>query len=59
MKKILFAIFAAAALFAGCSKEGGSDSPLTADFTVSANPCFAGDPIKLTAKVSGGKSPYT
>ena len=58
MKRILFAVFAAAALFIGCNKEGG-DTPLTADFKVSSNPCDAGDPIKFTAVVKGGKLPFT
>lgn len=59
MKKILFAVFAAAALFAGCTKEDGDGAALSADFTISSNPCYAGDPVLFTAKVSGGQSPYT
>lgn len=58
MKRIVFAIFAAACLLVGCSKDGGDGTPLTTDFNISSNPCNAGDPIEFTASVKGGVAPY-
>lgn len=59
MKKILFSIIATAALFCGCTESGGDSATLTADFTISENPCFAGETITFTNKSTGGKQPYT
>ena len=68
MKKFAFILMAAAAIFASCNKEenpqGGGDTPgekltVKADFTISANPCFVGDEITLTATATGGAEPYT
>lgn len=59
MKKILFSIIATAALFCGCTKSGEGSSVITADFTISQNPCSAGETITFTNKTTGGTQPYT
>ena len=64
MKRLAFILMAGVAAFAACSeKEGGSGTgsgdPLTADFTISINPCKVGEEIELSASASGGVSPYT
>lgn len=61
MKRIISILMAATVLFAACEKEqgGGSTSTLTADFTISVNPCVVGEEVAFDATVDGGKAPYT
>ena len=61
MKKFALILMAAAAIFAACTEEGAKTDggTLTADFTISANPCLVGDEITFEATVSGGIAPYT
>ena len=60
MKRIISILMAATVLFAACEKEqgGGSTSTLTADFTISVNPCVVGEEVAFNATVDGGKAPY-
>ena len=59
MKKFALILMAAAAIFAACTEEGAKTDggTLTADFTISANPCLVGDEITFEATVSGGIAP--
>lgn len=64
MKRLALIFMAALTFAVACSeKEGGSgsgsSSPLTADFTISANPCLVGQEVELKATAEGGVSPYT
>ena len=61
MKKFVFILMAAAALFASCAEkeQGGAGATLVADFTISKNPCVVGEEVSFDATVSGGKTPYT
>lgn len=61
MKKFALILMAAAAIFAACTEEGAKTDggTLTADFTISANPCLVGDEITFEATVTGGIAPYT
>lgn len=60
MKKILTlaASIAAAFTVGSCTKQVTVDA-LVANFTVSDNPCYAGDEIKFTSTTMGGKQPYS
>ncbi len=58
MKKIFFAFIALSLACVAC--EPKEEIPqLVVDFTISANPCYAGTEVTFTANVTGGVAPYT
>lgn len=59
MKKYLILLAAGVFALAACNKEEKTDGPLNATIEISPNPCNAGEPVTVNAKVSGGKKPYT
>lgn len=58
MKKYLFLIATCVIALVACNKEQASGA-LNATITIQPNPCDAGEKIKFSANVTGGKSPYT
>lgn len=59
MKKYFLLVCIAALALAGCKKDGGKASAITVDFTISKNPCRAQEEVTFTAKLTGGKAPFT
>jgi len=60
MNKFKTLIMAAGAILsiAACQKNQVEVDGLTANFDLSANPCYAGDEIHFTSTSTGGKKPY-
>ncbi|MCR5408000.1 MAG: PQQ-binding-like beta-propeller repeat protein [Bacteroidales bacterium] len=59
MKKVLFALMALSLAVVACKEKEDPAAQLVVDFTISANPVYAGEEVVFTAKVSGGVAPYT
>lgn len=57
MKKLAFALLAMSLLATACEEKEIID-PLVIDFTISANPVYAGEEVVFTASASGGVEPY-
>lgn len=59
MKKLLLALMAFSLAIVACEEIENEVPQLMVDFTISANPVYAGEEVVFTANVSGGVAPYT